>query len=123
VGDTCQALLAALEAPLDAVMGEVINLATGRGIDILTVARTILDQLEGDAGLITHIANRPGQVDLHVGSTDKAQRLLGWRATTSLEEGLARTVDWYRRNEAWWRKRVWMRHVQVTVPDGQKVLH
>jgi dTDP-glucose 4,6-dehydratase len=28
---------------------------------------------------------------------------LGWRNRTSFEEGLARTVDWFRGNEAWWR--------------------
>ena len=46
---------------------------------------------------------RPGQVRRHAGSTEKAERLLGWRARTSFEEGLARTVQWYRENEAWWR--------------------
>ena len=46
---------------------------------------------------------RLGQVDRHIGSTDKAERLLGWRARTSFEDGLERTVAWYRDNEAWWR--------------------
>ena len=32
-------------------------------------------------------------------------RPLGWQARYSFEEGLRRTVDWYRANEAWWRKR------------------
>ena len=31
------------------------------------------------------------------------ERLTGWRARTSFEEGLARTIAWYRENEAWWR--------------------
>ena len=44
-----------------------------------------------------------GQVDRHIGSTDKAERLLGWRARTSFADGLERTVAWYRENEAWWR--------------------
>jgi dTDP-glucose 4,6-dehydratase len=39
----------------------------------------------------------------HIGSTEKAERLLGWRARTPFEEGLHRTVQWYRENEAWWR--------------------
>ena len=46
---------------------------------------------------------RLGQVDRHIGSTEKAERLLGWRARTRFEEGLERTVAWYRDNEAWWR--------------------
>src|SRR5206468_4001531 len=36
-------------------------------------------------------------------STDKMERLTGWRARTSFEEGLARTIAWYRENEVWWR--------------------
>jgi dTDP-glucose 4,6-dehydratase len=28
---------------------------------------------------------------------------LGWRPSTTFEEGLAATIDWYRANEAWWR--------------------
>ena len=31
------------------------------------------------------------------------ERLVGWKARTSFEEGLERTVAWYRENEAWWR--------------------
>ena len=45
----------------------------------------------------------PGQVDRHIGSTDKLARLTGWRARSSFEDGLERTVAWYRENEAWWR--------------------
>jgi dTDP-glucose 4,6-dehydratase len=50
-----------------------------------------------------HVEERPGQVARHIGSTEKAERVLGWRARTSFEEGLERTVAWYRENEAWWR--------------------
>jgi dTDP-glucose 4,6-dehydratase len=52
---------------------------------------------------VVHVEERPGQVDRHLGSTHKLERLTGWRATTSFEAGLERTVDWYRENEAWWR--------------------
>jgi dTDP-glucose 4,6-dehydratase len=41
-------------------------------------------------------------VDRHIGSTDKAETLLGWRARTSFEEGLERTIGWYDENRAWW---------------------
>ena len=50
-----------------------------------------------------NVPERLGQVDRHIGSVDKARELLGWQARTSFEEGLERTVAWYRDNEAWWR--------------------
>jgi dTDP-glucose 4,6-dehydratase len=56
-----------------------------------------------DPALRTNVPERPGQVDRHIGSTDKAERLLGWQARTSFAAGLERTIDWYRENEAWWR--------------------
>jgi len=53
--------------------------------------------------LIRFIDDRPGQVDRHIGSTEKTSALLGWHARTAFEDGLERTVAWYRENEAWWR--------------------
>ena len=38
----------------------------------------------------------------HIGSTDRAAKLLGWRSSISFEDGLDRTIAWYRDNPAWW---------------------
>ncbi len=94
---------ALIEADLDAVAGEVINVATGVDIPVARVADLVLDVLGKPRDLKTHIPERPGQVDRHIGSTDKIERLTGWRARTSFEDGLERTVDWYRENVSWWR--------------------
>jgi dTDP-glucose 4,6-dehydratase len=103
VEDDAEAIEAVIEADLDAVAGEVINVATGEDVSISRVADLVLDALDKPPSLKEFVAERPGQVRRHLGSTAKAERLLGWRARTSLEEGLARTVAWYRENEAWWR--------------------
>jgi dTDP-glucose 4,6-dehydratase len=63
----------------------------------------VLDCLGKPRDLKTHVPERLGQVDRHIGSTDKAERLVGWKARTSFADGLERTVAWYRENEAWWR--------------------
>jgi len=123
VGDTCEALLAALEVPLDAVVGEVINLGTGTAASVQQVWDQILLLMPETRSAVKHIDNRPGQVDLHVSSTDKAQRLLQWQATTDLKTGLARTVKWYRQSEAWWRKRVWISQVPIELPNAEVVYH
>jgi dTDP-glucose 4,6-dehydratase len=123
VTDTCQALLAALEVPLDAVVGEVINLGTGVPTDVQTISRKILERIPSSRSVSEHIYNRPGQVDLHVSSTTKAHRLLGWQTTTDLDAGLDRTIQWYRENEPWWRKRQWIAHVPLETPGAEIVYH
>jgi dTDP-glucose 4,6-dehydratase len=102
VEDVAQAVEAVIAADLGAVAGEVINLATGRDISVSEIADLVLDRLGKPAALKVHTPERPGQVDRHIGSIDKAERLLGWRAATSFEEGLERTIRWYDENRAWW---------------------
>jgi dTDP-glucose 4,6-dehydratase len=103
VDDDAEAIEAVIEADLDAVAGEVINVATGEDVSVSRIADLVLGVLGKPSTLKEFVEERPGQVRRHVGSTEKAERLLGWRARTPLEEGLARTVAWYRENEAWWR--------------------
>jgi dTDP-glucose 4,6-dehydratase len=102
VDDVARAIEAVIEADLDDVAGQVINLATGRDISVSEIADLVLDRLGKPSSLKVHTPERPGQVDRHIGSTDKAERLLGWRATTSFEDGLDRTIGWYDENRAWW---------------------
>src|SRR5690242_18456760 len=89
VDDDAEAIEAVIEAPIDAIAGEVINVATGVDISVSAIADLVLEVLDKPASLKAFVPERPGQVDRHIGSTEKAQRLLGWRARTSFEEGLA----------------------------------
>jgi dTDP-glucose 4,6-dehydratase len=103
VDDDAEAIEAIIEAPIDRVSGEVLNVATGLDISVLDIAELVLSLLGKPSSLRVHVEERPGQVRRHIGSTDKIAQLCGWRARTSFEEGLARTVAWYRDNEPWWR--------------------
>src|ERR671922_92700 len=103
VDDDAEAIEAVIAAPLESVAGQVLNVATGIDIPVTDIADAVLDALGKSSSLKTFVTERPGQVDRHIGSTDKMERLTGWRARTSFEEGLARTIAWYRENEAWWR--------------------
>jgi len=103
VDDDAEAIQAVIEADLDRVAGEVVNLATGVDASVSEIADLVLELTGKPVSLKQHVDDRPGQVHRHIGSTEKAERLLGWRARTSLEEGLVRTVAWYRDNRAWWR--------------------
>ena len=103
VDDTASAIEALIEAPLDRVAGEVVNVATGVDISVTEIARFVLEAVGDAAAGTVHVDERPGQVDRHIGSTDKLARLTGWRSSIGFEAGLERTVAWYRDNEAWWR--------------------
>jgi dTDP-glucose 4,6-dehydratase len=103
VDDDAEAIATLIDAPVEDVAGEVVNVATGVDLSVEEIADRVLAALDKPASLKEHTIERPGQVDRHIGSTDKLARLTGWRARTSFDEGLARTVGWYRENEAWWR--------------------
>jgi dTDP-glucose 4,6-dehydratase len=103
VTDDAEAIEAVIETPIERIAGEVLNVATGVDISVSEIARLVLDVLGKSPDLVCNVPERLGQVDRHIGSTEKAERLLGWTARTSFEEGLERTVGWYRDNEAWWR--------------------
>ncbi len=103
VDDDAEAIEAIIAADIDRIAGEVINLATGVDIAAARLADLVLDAVGKPQSLKTHVPERPGQVDRHIGSTEKARDLVGWTARTSFETGLERTVAWYRENQAWWR--------------------
>jgi len=104
VDDHAEALEALIEAPLELVAGEVVNVATGVDISVAEIASMVLEAVGNPEATVAHVEERPGQVDRHIGSTEKMARLTGWRARTSFADGLERTVAWYRENETWWRQ-------------------
>jgi dTDP-glucose 4,6-dehydratase len=102
VEDDAEAIETVIQADIDKVAGEVFNVATGVDISVQEIANYVLDALDKPPSLKIHVDERPGQVHRHIGSTEKAEQLLGWRARTSFEEGLDRTIAWYSENRAWW---------------------
>ena len=104
VDDHAEALETLIDSPIESLTGEVVNIATGVDISVAEIAAMVLDAVGNPAASVEHIDERPGQVDRHIGSTDKLERLTGWHARTSFAEGLERTVTWYRENEVWWRE-------------------
>jgi UDP-glucose 4-epimerase len=96
VDDVAQANILAMQA--DAT-DEFFNI----GIGVKTTIRELVDLLLKITGSDLLPEFRPQEqmfVTHRVGSTEKAERLLGFRATTSLEAGLRSVVDWRKRNQA-----------------------
>jgi dTDP-glucose 4,6-dehydratase len=81
--------------------GEVYNCGGPDECENLAVVRRILELTGGDESLIEYVTDRPGHDRRYSLSSDKLTAL-GWRARTGFEDGLARTVNWYRDNAPWW---------------------
>jgi dTDP-glucose 4,6-dehydratase len=81
--------------------GEVYNCGGPDECDNLAVVNRIIELTEADPASIEFVTDRPGHDRRYALSSEKLQSL-GWDAQVRFEEGLARTVDWYRDNEWWW---------------------
>jgi dTDP-glucose 4,6-dehydratase len=62
----------------------------------------ILELVGKPTSLIRPVADRPGHDRRYSLDTGKLESL-GWAPRERFEEGLAKTVNWYRENERWWR--------------------
>lgn len=100
VEDTVRGMVRGAE--VDEAIGEVINVGTGREISIGDLAKTIIAIIGQDVEIQSDEQRlRPGTSEVHRLCCDnaKAQRLLAWRPQHSLEEGLQRTVDWFKQSD------------------------
>jgi UDP-N-acetylglucosamine/UDP-N-acetyl-alpha-D-glucosaminouronate 4-epimerase len=77
------------------ISGEIMNVATG-GRTSLNALLAILQRLIGTNVAPLYGPPRKGDVRDSQADISKAERLLGYRTIVDLEEGLRRTVDWYR---------------------------
>ncbi|HEU5310361.1 MAG TPA: NAD-dependent epimerase/dehydratase family protein, partial [Candidatus Eisenbacteria bacterium] len=72
-----------------------VNLGAGFEISIRDLAETIA-RLTGFTGKLAWNPSQPDGQPRRSLDTSRAEEILGWRAATPLEDGLRRTVDWFR---------------------------
>jgi len=86
-----------LAARSDRAAGEVINIACGERCTLLDLLKMI-GRILGRTGPIPaeFTDPRPGDVRHSLADISKARELLGYRAQVTVEEGLRRTIEWYR---------------------------
>ncbi|MGE0708368.1 MAG: dTDP-glucose 4,6-dehydratase [Planctomycetota bacterium] len=100
VDDHCEGVWAALTR---GTSGEVYNFGGASERENIQVVRGILGALGKGDEAITYVRDRPGHDRRYAIDFAKAERELGFRPRMDFEEGLARTVAWYRDHEDWWR--------------------
>src|SRR2546428_1787722 len=77
-------------------VGEVVNIASGTEVRIIDLALAVAKHYKYEEFAFTE--ERPGDIKRHLASTEKAARLLGFRASMSIEEGVRRYILWYEAN-------------------------
>jgi dTDP-glucose 4,6-dehydratase len=83
------------------VAGEAYNVGGPDECPNIEVVRRILQLCGRDEALIEYVADRPGHDRRYSLGSEKV-RALGWSPATRFEQGLERTVAWYRDNAWWW---------------------
>lgn len=92
VEDNCRALDTVLRS---GEIGEVYNIGTGEEMTNLNVAKTIVDAVDANREQITLVEDRPGHDQRYALDTSKLEAM-GWGPTWSFEEGISKTIDYYR---------------------------
>lgn len=96
--DHCRGVEAAL---FKGIPGSVYNFGGDAERTNLDVVRTILRLSGRDEKLISFVKDRPGHDRRYAMSFTRATRDLQWTPAFSFEDGMTRTLDWYRNNAAW----------------------
>ena len=83
----------------DKAIGHVFNIGNPRGtVTILSLAEKI-KYLTGSKSKIVHIAKSYVDVELRIPSIEKAKIVLGYEPQIDIDEGLRRTIEWYRKDQ------------------------
>lgn len=93
VEDTAEGI--ALAAENDALTGETINLGSGSEITINALAQVVITALGRNDLSPIFDEPRPGDILRLVADSDLAHTTLGWKPTTSVEEGVRRLLKWH----------------------------
>jgi UDP-glucose 4-epimerase len=95
IQNAVDANLLAAKAPASQVAGQVFNVATGQRAD-LNEAFQLLRKITGYSGEAKYSETRSGDVKHSLADLSRAEAQLGYKPRLNFEEGLRRTVDWYR---------------------------
>lgn len=95
IDNAVNANLLACKAPANQVAGRVFNVATGRRVT-LNETFALLQTLTSYSGSAIHGAERGGDIKHSLADISLAEKHLGYKPTVDFEEGLRRTVEWYR---------------------------
>ena len=87
----------------------------------LDVANTILKILNRPKTLKTFVEDRKGHDMRYAMDHSKITRELGWKPSVSFEEGIIKTINWYRANTDWWQKIISKEYLDINRAKSNEV--
>jgi len=84
-------------------IGETYCLGGGNEIKNIEITKMILEIMAKGEEMIEFVADRKGHDFRYAIDFKKAQNELGWSPKINFKEGLKNTVEWYMKNEDWWK--------------------
>ena len=100
VDDHCRGIHAVLTK---GTAGSIYNIGGGRELTNLELTEIILTKMGHDESSIEYVPDRLGHDLRYSLSHGKILRELGYHPQVTFEDGIEETIDWYKRNESWWR--------------------
>ncbi len=82
--------------------GESYNIAAGQELKNIQVIKAVLKLVNKPESLIKFVKDRPGHDSRYSLCTEKMAEL-GWKSENTFEEGLEKTIEWYKHNIEWWK--------------------
>lgn len=100
VEDHCRAIDVILQK---GKIGEAYCIGGNAEKENIWIVKQLLGLLGKDESSIEYVEDRPGHDRRYAMNFDKIKNELGWEPSVTLEEGMARTVEWFKENESWWK--------------------
>ena len=100
VDDHCDGIFSCL---LHGKSGQSYNISGNNELDNIKIVKTILSLMNKSEDQIQFVEDRPGHDFRYSMDSSKISNEFSWRAKTSFEDGLMKTIHWYNQNEDIWK--------------------
>ncbi len=100
VDDHCRGIYAVL---MKGRSGEIYNIGGGQELTNKELTLIILDQMGKNASSIEYVQDRLGHDLRYSVNINKISKELGYQPQIKFEDGIRETIEWYKKNEDWWR--------------------
>ena len=82
-------------------IGEIYNIGGYNEKSNIEIVKIILKALKKPESLITFVKDRPGHDRRYAINSGKIQKELDWKPQTEFEDGIQKTIEWYKNNPQW----------------------